>query len=315
MQKKTEDLLDLDKKYRKLRIQKTKFENHLERAERALEGLNIPTKEEFSVLQSFFPSIKIKKLYDIEKFHESLTKVLKKQISDEILDVKTKLDSLNSDFETITRKYEQNIPDGSFSKATLNVYGEKYLELQKLYENIEIYRKGKRISYENSLAKESLDKKEIQVLAEISEKINMNMKKLNKHIQNGQWKDPILKFIPPKTKNTKGISNYSISSGTDKGDGTENANIIMFDLSVLHLTKLPAIAHDLFVRWELDEIRQEDCIKLYALENDKQIFTAFCSIKNYSSEIQKIIEDKTVLKLFVNGGELYGTSEWTKQPV
>lgn len=62
----------------------------------------------------------------------------------------------------------------------------------------------------------------------------------------------------------------------------------------------------------LDEDRQEDCIKLYASETEKQIFTAFRAIKNYSPEIQKLIEDNSVLKLFVGGGELYGIDKWTK---
>lgn len=139
------------------------------------------------------------------------------------------------------------------------------------------------------------------------------MAALNGHIQNGKWKNPILKFFEPKTGNAKGVSRYSIISGTDKGDGTESANIVMFDLSILKQTKLPAMAHDLFVRNELDAERKEGCIKLYATEKEKQIFTAFRSIYNYSPEVQAIIEDSCVLKLSTDGGELYGSSKWVKK--
>ena len=44
----------------------------------------------------------------------------------------------------------------------------------------------------------------------------------------------------------------------------------------------PAIAHDLFVRNELDEEKKEECIKLYTMEKEKQIFTEFRFIYNYS---------------------------------
>lgn len=47
-------------------------------------------------------------------------------------------------------------------------------------------------------------------------------------------------------------------------------------------TSFPAIAHDLFVRNELDEERKEECIKLYTMEKEKQIFTEFRFIYNYS---------------------------------
>ena len=309
---KTEKLKELEQKYRNISSRKTKLENKIAVAEHSLEGLNVPTKEELSVLQSYFPSLNVKKVYAVERFHESLTEVLKLQITDEIQYLSMQLRQTNIDFESIKNEYEKAFPDGTVSKASFDAYGEKFLEIQKLYDSIKNYKKGKELAKDDIAAKTVLNTKEIDVLRKISEQINNNMALLNKNIQNGIWKNPILTFIPPKTNKAKGISNYTLSSGTDTGDGTGSANLIMFDLTVLKMTKLPVVAHDLFVRSELDENRKEDCIKLYASETEKQIFTAFRAIKNYSSEIQKLIEDNSVLKLFVGGGELYGTDKWTK---
>ncbi len=309
---KTEKLKELERKYKNISSKKTKLENKIAVAEHSLEGLNAPTREELSVLQSYFPSVNVKKVYAVERFHESLAEVLKLQITDEIQYLSMQLRQTNLDFEAIKNEYEKALPNGTVSKASFDAYGEKFLELQKLYDGIENYKKGKEIASEDIAAKRLLNTKEINVLRKISEQINNNMVFLNKTVQKGVWKNPNLTFIPPKTDRAKGISNYTLSSGTDTGDGTGSANIIMFDLSVLKMTKLPVIAHDLFVRSELDEERKEDCIKLYATETEKQIFTAFRSIKNYTPEIQKLIEDNAVLKLFVGGGELYGTDKWTK---
>ena len=309
---KTKKLKDLEQKYRTVSSKKTKLENKIAVAEHSLEGLNAPTKEELSVLQSYFPSVNVKKVYAVERFHESLAEVLKLQITDEIQYLSMQLRQTNLDYEAIKNEYEKMLPDGTVSKASFDAYGEKFLELQRLYDSIENYKKGKEIAAEDIAAKRMLNTKEIDVLCKISEQINHNMALLNKTVQDGIWKNPFLAFIPPKTDRAKGISNYALSSGTDTGDGTESANIIMFDLSVLKMTKLPVIAHDLFVRSELDEKRKEDCIKLYATETEKQIFTAFRAIKNYTPEIQNLIEENSVLKLFVGGGELYGTDKWTK---
>ena len=185
--------------------------------------------------------------------------------------------------------------------------------MQKIKESIENYQKCKTLSDDNKKAKELLNEKEILILSSIAERINEKLTKLNALVNNGAWKNPDLRFEKPKTKTAKGISRYSLSSANDKGDGTMSANIMMFDLALLSLTKLPCIVHDLFVRSELDDKRKEDCIKLYALEKEKQIFIAFRSVKNYSKEVQKLIEKNTVLSLYVDGGELYGTSSWVKK--
>lgn len=310
--KNAEKLKALSQRYRNAASRKTKLENKINIAQDSLEGISSPTSEELTVLQSYFPSVNLKKLYALEQFHESLSSVLKVQINDEINYLKMQLNEAILNFESAKNEYENALPKGGLSKASFDDYGKTYFELQKLYERIENYHKGKLISATETQAKAELNSKEIDVLISISEQVNQNMADLNKLIQKGKWKNPILKFTPPKTDKANGISSYSILSGTDAGDGTASANIMMFDLTVLHFTKLPAIVHDLFVRSELDEERKEDCIKLYTMETEKQIFTAFRSISNYSPEIQKIIEDNAVLHLYTNGGELYGTSKWVK---
>ena len=310
--KNAEHLRELEHKYKSISARKTRLENKIVLTENSLEGISAPTTEELTVLQSFFPSVNVKKVYAVEKFHESLCTVLKTQLTDEIQYLKMQLNQTILDFESIKTEYEKALPNGTLSKSAFDDYGKKYLELQRLYDSIENFKKSQLIAAEDDKAKQSLNTKEIDILNSISSSINSNMVKLNAKIQNGKWKNPVLKFSLPKTTNAKGISKYSLESGNDMGDGTESANIMMFDLSVLKLSKLPAIAHDLFVRNELDDERKEDCIRLYAEETEKQIFTVFTTLKNYSSELQKLIEDSKVLNLFVNGGELYGTNEWVK---
>lgn len=306
----TVKIQEIEKKYRNLRTQKTKLENKIAIANKSLEGLTAPSKEELAVLQSFFPSLNVKKVYAVEKFHESLTDVLKQQITDEIQYYKMQLNQVILELDPIKAEYEKLLPNGSLSKAAFDLYSKKSLEIQKLYDSIENYKKGLKLAAEDSEAKDVLNTKEINVLNEIADITNKKMAELNNLEQTRTWNSPILEFFLPKTDKAKGISHYSLSSRLDSGDGTLSENTILFDLSVLQLTKLPAIAHDLFVRNELDEKRKEDCIKLYATEKQKQIFATFTAINNYSPEIQKIIKDNRVLELYINGGELYGTSVW-----
>lgn len=308
-----EKITAAEQKYKKAGKRKAKLENRIALAKRTIEGFQAPTSQELSVLESFFPGVNLQKVCSIEKFHESLSEVLTVQIEDEIQVLSMQLRAANADFEAVKNEYKSILPDGEFTEAAFKTYGKKYLEIQKLAEDIENYKKGKILEIEEETLKTNLNEKEISILNSIAQKINENMARLNTFVNEGQWKNPVLTFNLPKTKKTRGISSYSLESENDAGDGTKSANAIMFDLSVLYLTKLPAVVHDLFVRNELDDERDEDCIKVYALEKEKQIFTVFRSVKNYSPQVKDIIEENCVLNLYMNGGELYGTSSWIKK--
>lgn len=310
--KNSEKLRKLEKQYKLIKNKKSKLETKITITQNTLDGLNPPTSEELTVLKSYFPEINIKKVYAVEQFHDSLTAVLKIELTDELQKLKMQLNETENDFIAIKQKYESALPNDTISKASFDEYSEKYQEMQKLLLSIENYQKGLQIDENDKALKVSLNQKELTILNSIAEKINANISLLNSHINNGEWKNCILQFIAPKKNLGSGINHYSLVSANDSGDGTESANVLMFDLSVLKLTKLPAIIHDLYVRNELDDKRQEDFIKLYASENEKQIFATFRSIQNYSSQVQKIILDNAVLKLYTGGGELFGTNKWTK---
>ena len=311
-EKKSKELKELFGKYRKAASLITKLEDKIERAENSLKGVNKPSAEEIEVFKTFFPSADVKKLNAIEVFHSSLSSVLKSQIEEEIQRLNTDLSKALEFFESAKNEAEKALPSEFISRSAFEDYGKKYAQLEKLKEDIENYSKGKAIDSQDKEAKEELNKKEAEILFSIAEKINANIAALNAKVKNGEWQSPELKFTVPTSKIAKGISKYSLLSGNDKGDGTESASVMMFDLSVLRLTRLPAIIHDLFVRNELDKEREEECIKLYATETEKQIFTAFRSVKTYSKDLQALINANAVISLYANGGELYGTSRWVK---
>ena len=52
--------------------------------------------------------------------------------------------------------------------------------------------------------------------------------------------------------------------------------------------------------------------KLYEHMTNKQVFIAFDKADKYTSDVLRIAQDNTVLKLYKDGGELYGTA-WNKE--
>lgn len=291
-----------------LRSKRTKLLNKIETTQKTFEGLLIPTKEELSVLQSFFPDTNIKKLYAIEEFHFKMSDILREELEHSIAQYQLELKNTETQIVALENELQNITPGKTLPKAAYTEYANNFSKIQKLKEKLENFEKGKELKISSDNCKQDLFNKEIDILTQISNTVNSCMADFNSIIQEGKWINPSLHFEEPKTNNAKGISNYTLSSNTDSGDGTQGANVILFDLSVLKLSKLPFVIHDGFVRNEIDQKREEDFIKLYTQINNKQIFTEFNNLNRYSQEIQNILLDSKVIELGNDEEALYGKS-------
>jgi hypothetical protein len=114
------------------------------------------------------------------------------------------------------------------------------------------------------------------------------------------------------TLDLNGGKTYEFYTPDDSGTGTSFKSLIIFDLSVLMHTKLPALAHDSLLFKNIGDEPVEKIIKLYTTF-EKQIFIAFDKDTAYSDEAKEILYKSTVYKSTVirldeNGNELFGRS-------
>lgn len=101
---------------------------------------------------------------------------------------------------------------------------------------------------------------------------------------------------------------YDLGSPLDDGTGTDYTSMILFDLAVLNLTKLPAIIHDSYLISNIRGNRLENLIKAYASESEKQVFLSIDETDKLDKDTESLVnrEDIRVIKLRQGGGELYG---------
>lgn len=97
------------------------------------------------------------------------------------------------------------------------------------------YEDSKEMVTEVKIAKQHLEQSETQMLFEIEGIINAQMVRYSDFIDETRI-PPVLSF-----ENNK---KYIFRTPDDGGTGTSFKNVIVFDLSVLELTQLPAIVHD-----------------------------------------------------------------------
>ena len=100
---------------------------------------------------------------------------------------------------------------------------------------------------------------------------------------------------------------YDFYTPDDDGTGTNYKGLILYDLALLNLTVLPAIAHDSFLLKDIEDPSIEQILALYQ-QSPKQIFLAFDKAGSYTSEAKTILQSNAVLELSRGGNELYGRS-------
>lgn len=82
--------------------------------------------------------------------------------------------------------------------------------------------------------------------------------------------------------------------------------MLIYDISILNSTALPALAHDSLLFANVSNETIEQILALYAREEQKQIFIAFDREGNYNKETRSIIGENTVLKLGADEQALFG---------
>lgn len=254
-------------------------------------------------LQIYFPSININEIEKINEFHEGLVNELNKTILKQITKEKEILESIEKEEEVIRNKIDSVISLNQANKVVLD----KLIELRKSVDNkekaITDYKKREGLKAEKKDAKDMFEKTQNLILADIQNKLNNEISILNEKVE-GKEKQVPLCALSSKS--------YTYLCSDDSGTGTNFKNLVLFDLAILALTRLPFVMHDTLLLKNIEKKRMDAIMKLYSQEKKKQIFISFDELADYSPTTQKIAEEYKVLTLSPGGNELFGIS-WSKK--
>ena len=135
-------------------------------------------------------------------------------------------------------------------------------------------------------------------LAEVSYQLNEEMSRLNDAIYEGSYNAPLLDFTE---------SQYTFYTPDDTGTGIAYKGLIVYDLAVLGLTKLPVLVHDSVILKQISDDAIEQIITLYT-NAGKQVIIALDKQTSYTENTEKILNECAVLRLAPGGEELFGKS-------
>lgn len=303
---------DIEKSRLKSQLQgsKLRLETDLQAKRRRVSLLDIslayglyPTEADLSALQEFFPDVNIRKLYEVEKYHQKLATILDEQFKSERQSVELEIAALLEQIQSVQTEINQLGFVGNLSKEFLDMHSEIKGHIDALKAQNEAYLTLTELQDAKKKADEMLKHAIESILDEIERAINDRMKEYNDSLFTDVRKAPRLTFNE--------YNSYRFETPDDTGTGSNYKGMVIYDLAILNLTALPAIAHDSLILKNIGDGAVDGIMKIY-VQSTKQVFIAFDKQAAYKPDTQRILTGNTVLKLSDGNCELYGES-WNKE--
>ena len=265
-----------------------------------------PTEADLTSLREFFPEANLQKLIDIERFHNKIQAILQDELEAAKARLEEELMPIKQMVEDLEKQAEEIHPSIVFSKEFLSAFTRLDRRVHKLEDENEAFDTRNTLQNEKKRASDRLRSQMETVLKVIESTINHHMGEISDFVSQGKDNPPILGI--------KEYNSYSFETPKDTGTGTNFKGMLIYDISILDSTALPALAHDSLLFANVSDDTIGEILALYAKEKQKQIFIAFDREGNYDKVAQSIIRENTVLKLDADGRALFGR-KWSRKDV
>lgn len=254
-------------------------------------------KRNYDDLLRFFPEVNLQRIEAIEGFHKQLVGILKKEFSETEESIQATLALIESEMAQIEASISQMAKTTDLSKVVLEQYAAIDKELKTLQTANENYLKTMELSQVAKAYEEELNRLVVEQIAIMQQEINTEMVRINNEIYGGRKTSPTLTISD--------ASHYVFFTPRDGGTGAQYKGLVVFDLAMLELTRLPVIAHDSVMLKHIEDDAIEKIVELYS-STPKQVFIAMDKEGSYTPKTQKILEATKVLQLSPGAGALFG---------
>lgn len=256
------------------------------------------TSDSFSELQRYFPDANVVKIEEIEEFHKKISSIFRSELRTE----KKALELQLSGYDSIISEYETQLKDlienPKLSKIVLTKHAELLKRSEQIQKENEAYLQQQKLKMARDEDKSRLQDIRQKQFAIVSYRLNDKMSQINDTIYAGSYNAPVLDFSD---------DSYVFFTPDDTGTGIAYKGLVVFDLAVLKLTKLPVLVHDSVILKQISDDAIEQIIMLYS-SFGKQVIIALDKQTSYGEKTTKLLNDGAVLKLAPGGEELFGRS-------
>lgn len=296
---KAQELSEIKQSLSALSRQRTQIQSQIRALESDKDHSKKNFKHDYESLRKFFPEADFQSLDNIEAFHSKLSGILNQEFRERINELNTLIDLISEDIKKLQKRAKEVETTPDLSKALLIRYAELSKSIMILREANANFDEKNALNELSNKEKEKYENLIKDTLICIQNELNTKMREYNDYIYAGVKTSPEIELIDSRR--------YNFQTPNDTGTGSLLRGLIIFDLAMLNMTKLPAVIHDTIVLKHIDDPTIEKLLELYLLTK-KQVFIAFDRDTTYSKRVQEILRQSKVIQLNPGGNELFGRS-------
>lgn len=298
----SERAIELKKELTPRKRARSKLRNKIALLDENIDYTFSEATESFEQLKKFFPSVNIKHLTEIENFHKKIATIFGTELQEERKRTQKQLDEVDKNIQLLENELSGLIENPNLSKIVLQKHAEILMQIKKMQQENEAYRKKIQLVERNKTARENLEKIQKEQYGRVEATINGEMNRINATLYSEKANPPILHL--------EGNS-YEFFTQDDTGTGIAYKGLVVYDLAIAGLTKLPILVHDSLILKQISDEAVENILARY-MESGKQVIIALDKQDSYGKKTTEILEDQCVLHLAPNGRELFGRA-WSRQ--
>ncbi len=256
------------------------------------------SQETVDELGTFFPEANIRRITEIENFHKQISGIFKKELQEQKKQLLLQLTDINKLIGEYESELKELIQNPNLSKNILKKHAELLKEIERLKRINATYLKLVQLETTKQADEARLKLIETEQFTIMANAINNKMSELNTIIYEGKANAPLIAFEN---------ETYKFFTPNDTGTGRSYKGLVVFDLAIINLTKLPLIVHDSVVLKQISDDALEKILQLY-ISCNKQVIITLDKQNSYTDRSNDILTHHKILELAPNGRELFGRS-------
>ena len=254
-------------------------------------------------LQRLFPTLDIRPLHEIERFHVRLAELLESNAAQEREELEQQRAELADERDDLRTQLNDLGTGPGYSREFLNHLREIDEELGELRTKTDTYELYQRLERAKQRASAEYNKAVERSLAQVQEAVNEAMQEISERVMGIEYNPPRLTI--------NGFNSYTFETPHDGGTGTGCRGLTIYDFALLSISDLPVIAHDTNILKQCDDPSVEGIMEQYGAAQ-KQIFLAFDRADRYTPRVNEIADAHTVIRLGPAPNTLFGQA-WNKR--
>lgn len=294
------EVMDLKVEKDRLLEEKLRLDSRLLRVRNDLNQNKAIKSKHLEPLIKYFPDVNTSKLEEVESFHSSITRILRKELKSSEAELASLLSSISEEIDLIDTKISASLAELDNPNIVIDRVYELSQDHSVASKEIEYFEMETQIKSDLKEAKQLLAAEKIRILELIENILNDKNRRNVTEIYSEERRSPTLNL---------GQNSYTFELVEDTGTGKAYSNLILLDLAFLEVTALPFLVHDsvLFKNIQNDAVAK--LIDLYE-STGKQTFIAIDEIEKYGDAAEKKLKGKKVIQL--NDNNVLYIKDWRK---